>query len=40
MEAHERDISAEKPDDWLHGRTVYGGLSAALCYEVAKLSAA
>ncbi|RJF86908.1 thioesterase family protein [Oleomonas cavernae] len=23
------------PDDWLQGRTAYGGLSAALCYEAA-----
>lgn len=23
------------PDDWLQGRTAYGGLSAALCYETA-----
>ena len=28
-------FSVTLPEDWLQGRTAYGGLSAALCYEVA-----
>ena len=28
-------FSVTLPDDWLQGRTAYGGLSAALCYEAA-----
>lgn len=28
-------LSVELPDDWLQGRTAYGGLSAALCVEAA-----
>lgn len=30
------ELSAHIPDDWMQGRTTYGGLSAALCLEAAR----
>ncbi len=35
-EPRDRGFRATIPDDWLQGRTAYGGLSAALAYEAAK----
>jgi acyl-CoA thioesterase len=36
MSPHESGFTVEAPGDWLQGRTAYGGLSAALCYEAAQ----
>ena len=35
MSQNNDSFSVTLPDDWLQGRTAYGGLSAALCYEAA-----
>ncbi|MGC1301294.1 MAG: thioesterase family protein [Caulobacteraceae bacterium] len=32
-------LAAEVPEDWMQGRTVYGGLSAALAFEAARTAA-
>lgn len=36
VEGEGETYSVTLPQDWLQGRTAYGGLSAALCYEAAK----
>ena len=36
MEADAGTFSTVLPDDWLQGRTAFGGLSAALCWEAAQ----
>jgi len=33
MERDARSYYVTLPDDWLQGRTAFGGLSAALCWE-------
>ena len=38
MEQEGAAYTTTLPDDWLQGRTAYGGLSAALCYEAAQKS--
>ncbi|MCI3133635.1 acyl-CoA thioesterase [Phenylobacterium aquaticum] len=38
MEADAGAFSMVLPDDWLQGRTAFGGLSAALCWEAAQRS--
>ena len=38
MRQSSTDHSIVLPDDWLQGRTAYGGLSAALCLEATKRS--
>lgn len=39
VEADGQAFSVTLPDDWLQGRTAFGGLSAALCWEAAQRSA-
>lgn len=39
LEADGAAFSVELPQDWLQGRTAYGGLTGALCYEAATRSA-
>lgn len=36
LEAADGSFSTVLPDDWLQGRTAFGGLSAALCWEAAQ----
>jgi hypothetical protein len=36
MQAADDGYSITLPDDWLQGRTAYGGLSAAVCLEAAR----
>ncbi|MBP7815926.1 MAG: thioesterase family protein [Phenylobacterium sp.] len=38
VEAKAGSFSVTLPDDWLQGRTAFGGLSAALCWEAAQRS--
>ena len=39
MKADGADLLVDAPENWSQGRTLYGGITAALCYEAAKAGA-